>query len=126
WSAAAASVSGLSGTIAGVTSIAVMAVCWCCLFLLVRRGSSSATTASLFPRSAVSIVATLVLMTIVGTSMNWGGNLIQTRIGSMDQFGATMVTSAPGAFVINLGVFFTCLAVIMALHPSEKLTPEDA
>ncbi len=125
-SAAAATVSGFSGTIAGVTSIAVMAVCWLCLFLLALYGSSSTTTAFRFPRSPVFIVAMLVLLTIVGKSMAWGGLLIQTRLGSIDQIGATMVTSAYGAFAINLGVFFTCIAVVLVLHPSEKLTPEVA
>lgn len=114
-SAAAVSLAGFSGSASGISAVAVMAACWIGLFACLTRFTPAIDESRFALRRPIGFASVLVLALVIGTAMYWSGNVIESRSVSINEFGQSMMWRAGGAMAINLGVFVTCIFVMLRL-----------
>ena len=116
-SSAAISLAGFSGVASGVSAVGIMAVCWIGLlsYLIFSKHQWNRL------RHPIGLALVLVLATVFGIAMQWGGNLMQERQMGISQLGESMIWRAYGTLLVQIGVFMTCLCLIIQHGRSREV-----
>ena len=116
-SSAAISLAGFSGVASGISAVSLMAICWIGLFIYLVFSKHQWNRL----RHPVGLALVLVVAIFFGLTMDWGGNLMHERQMGMSQFGESMIWRAYGTLLVQIGVFTTCLCLIIRHGRSREL-----
>lgn len=119
--AAATGFAGAPTAVSGVASVVVMAACWFGLFYYLMSTDHHWKVL----RNPIALVGILVLATLAGHVMGFGGNLIYSQHIGSGQFGESLLWRAYGSVFIQIGVFIACLW-IMFRHANDQETVSAA
>ena len=116
-SSAATSMAGFSGVASGVSAVGIMAICWIGLFSYLISSEHQWNRL----RHPFGLALVLVLATVFGIAMQWGGNLMQERQMAISQLGESMIWRAYGTLIVQICVFMTCLCLIIQHGRSREV-----